>query len=205
VERKSHWQNIFESKASTGVSWYQPHLRASIALITQANIPRSASILDAGAGDSTLVDDLLASGFTDISVLDISPAALERVKARLGPLSKQITWIEADITQVDLASQAYDLWHDRALFHFLTHAKERNQYVSVVQHALKPGGHLIVATFSQDGPTRCSGLDTQRYNPETLSAEFGQDFTLICSLPESHQTPWGAEQKFNYCLFRKNS
>jgi len=203
VDRQSHWQSIYQTRKPTDVGWYKPHLLASLELILQLALPLSACILDVGAGDSTLVDDLLANGYTHISLLDISTAALERVKARLGPKSDYITWIEGDITQVGLPPQAYDIWHDRALFHFLTNDLDRCKYIEAVRLALKPGGHMIIATFTEDGPLRCSGLDTLRYSPEALCREFGEDFTLIRSLPETHHTPSGTVQKFSYCLFKK--
>jgi len=204
VDRQSHWQSIFQTRTSLEVSWYQPHLRASLELIGQIGLPPTASIIDVGAGDSTLVDDLLAHGFTRISLLDISSAALERVKTRLGSASDKITWIEADITQVILPQKAYDLWHDRALFHFLTNDTDRRRYVELAQNALKPGGYLIIATFAHDGPVRCSGLDTLRYDPEALFHELGTDFTLIRCLSEIHRTPSGNEQHFSYCLIKKS-
>ena len=205
MDRQSHWQSVYQTRKPTDVGWHQAHLRASLELILQLALPKTAHILDAGAGDSTLVDDLLANGYSHISLLDISSVALERVKARLGPNTENITWIESDITQVVLPPHAYDLWHDRALFHFLTDDQARFRYVESARLALKPGGYMIVATFAQDGPIRCSGLDTQRYSPEALCLEFGEDFKLIRSLPETHHTPSGSEQKFSYCLFKKCS
>jgi SAM-dependent methyltransferase len=205
LERQSHWQNIYQTRKSTDVGWYQPHLIVSLGLILQLALPKTATILDVGAGDSTLVDDLLANGYSRISLLDLSSAAFERVKARLGSKSDNISWIEADITQAKLPLQAYDVWHDRALFHFFTNDLDRRKYIEAARLALKPGGYLIIATFAQDGPLRCSGLDTRRYGPEALCQELGEEFMLIRSLPEIHHTPSGNEQKFSYCLFKKNS
>lgn len=205
MDRQSHWQSIFQTRTSLEVSWYQPHLRASLELIGQIGLPPTASIIDVGAGDSTLVDDLLAYGFSQISLLDISSAALDRVRTRLASVAEKITWIEADITQVRLPTNTYDLWHDRALFHFLTSDSDRCHYVEQVHNALKPGGVLILATFAHDGPVRCSGLDTLRYSPEALCQELGTDFELIRSLSEMHRTPSGNEQKFSYCLLMKSA
>lgn len=203
MDRQSHWQSIFQTRKSSEVSWYQPHLRASLDLIAQLALPPTANILDVGAGDSTLVDDLLACGFSRISLLDISPTALKRVRARLGSESDKITWIEADITQVRLPQNTFDLWHDRALFHFLTQDEDRRRYVELAHNTVKRGGDMIIATFAQDGPVRCSGLDTLRYNPESLCHELGADFTLVRSLSETHHMPSGNEQSFSYCLFKK--
>jgi SAM-dependent methyltransferase len=205
VDRQSHWQSLYQTRSSSEVGWYQPHLRVSLELISQPGILPTANILDVGAGDSTLVDDLLAYGYSHISLLDISSTALERAKARLGYASDKITWIEADILQVRLPSNTYDLWHDRALFHFLTNDSDRCRYVELAHNALKPDGYLIIATFAPDGPVRCSGLDTLRFSPDSLCHEFGADFTLIHSLSEIHHTPSGSEQQFSYCLFKKNA
>jgi len=205
LDRQSHWQSIYQTRTSSEVGWYQPHLRVSLELIAQLELPPTAQVLDVGAGDSTLVDDLLTHGFSHISLLDISSAALERVRVRLGSATSKITWIEADITQVRLPTNTYDLWHDRALFHFLTNDADRCRYVELAHSALRPAGYLIIATFAHDGPVRCSGLDALRYNPEGLCHELGADFTLIRSLSEIHRTPSGSEQHFSYCLFKKSA
>jgi ubiquinone/menaquinone biosynthesis C-methylase UbiE len=203
MERKPHWENIYATKVSTQVSWYKEHLEISLQLIEWTGIEKTAHIIDVGGGASTLVDDLLEMGFKHITVLDISSAAIDAARARLGSRAEDVTWIEADITQVTLPHHYYDLWHDRAVFHFLTSAKDRQRYIEAVKHSLKPRGHVIVATFVPDGPPRCSGLDVVRYSPQSLHDEFGNDFELIESTSEAHITPSGTQQKFVYCYLRK--
>jgi SAM-dependent methyltransferase len=205
VDRKAIWQNIYQSKPTDQLGWFQPHLRASLSLIEQVGLPFTAAIIDIGAGESSLTGDLLDQGFTQLSALDVAPAALERMKAGLGSSADRITWIEADITGWQPPSQAYDLWHDRALFHFLTAREDRLAYISATQQAIKNGGYLIVGTFASDGPTRCSGMETLRFSPQALSEEFGNHFILVNHLDEIHHTPSGAVQKFSYCLLKKQS
>jgi ubiquinone/menaquinone biosynthesis C-methylase UbiE len=146
-----------------------------------------------------LVDDLLTAGFQSLTVLDISATALQLARLRLGARADAVTWIEADITQTAVPADSYALWHDRAVFHFLTREADRQRYITTLRRAVQPGGHVIVATFAPDGPQQCSGLDVQRYAPESLHHQFGRGFELVESISESHQTPWGAEQKFMYC------
>lgn len=202
MERKTHWENIYAAKAPTEVSWYQPHAAKSLDIITRTGVSTRAYLIDVGGGASTLVDDLLDAHFKHITVLDISSAALDNAKERLGTQADQVTWIEADITRVSLPPQQFDVWHDRAVFHFLTAADDRRTYVNLVKHALKPHGHIIVATFAPDGPMRCSGLDVMRYSPDELHDEFGDSFQLIESHTETHATPFGTQQKFIYCYCR---
>jgi ubiquinone/menaquinone biosynthesis C-methylase UbiE len=201
---KTHWEHIYQAKAPTQVSWYQEHSLQSLHFIVQTGIPKTGSIIDVGGGSSTLVDDLLTNGYQKISVLDISAAALEVARQRLGTQANAVTWLEADILQIKLPHFEYDLWHDRAVFHFLTQSEERRHYVDVVKDAVRPGGHVIVATFASDGPERCSGLQVSRYEPESLHQEFGDSFTLLDSTKEVHHTPFGTEQKFIYCYCRKS-
>jgi 2-polyprenyl-3-methyl-5-hydroxy-6-metoxy-1,4-benzoquinol methylase len=203
MSQKNHWENIHQTKTPAEVSWYQEHSLKSLEYIAGAGIDLSGRIIDIGGGISTLVDDLLAQGYLDITVLDISLAALQTAQQRLGARAKHVTWLEADILQVKLPHQAFDLWHDRAVFHFLTEAESRSRYVQTVKHTVKPGGHIIVATFASDGPERCSGLPVARYEPETLHSEFGPEFTLLKSERETHHTPFGTQQKFLYCYCRK--
>lgn len=203
MEAKTHWEKIHQAKAPTQVSWYQEHATLSLNYIQQANPDKTGHVIDIGGGISTLVDDLLREGFTAITVLDISAAALQVAQKRLGDLAAQVTWLVADITQVQLPEQTYDVWHDRAVFHFLTDPADRQRYVQAVQRAVKPGGTVIVATFASDGPLQCSGLDVVRYNPDSLHDQFGADFGLVNSAEETHQTPFGTEQKFIYCYCRK--
>ena len=155
-----------------------------------------------GGGESTLVDDLLAEGYRYLTVLDISAEAIEVSKKRFGVLATYINWRVGDITKVDLPNNCYDVWHDRAVFHFLTNEDDRRAYVEQVTYSMKPGGHVIVATFGPEGPTKCSGLDVVRYDADTLHAEFGKSFRLVKSRTEVHKTPWGTEQQFLYCLCR---
>ena len=200
---KTHWEHIYETKAPDQVSWYQEHAQFSLHYIRKTGIRKTDHIIDVGGGASTLVDDLIADGFQRISILDISGTALQLARERLGAKADDVQWIEADITRADLPHQAYDVWHDRAVFHFLTQAADRQRYVDTVRHAVRPGGHVIVATFASDGPDRCSGLDVMRYSPESLHGEFGEDFELMDSTRESHQTPFGTEQRFIYCYCRR--
>ena len=205
MEIKSHWESIYRAKGSTEVSWYQEHQLLSLHFIEFTGIEKAGQIIDVGGGTSTLVDDLLALGFKHITVLDISATALKTAQQRLGIQATEVSWIEADITKATLPHQFFDVWHDRAVFHFLRQPEERQSYIQAVQHSVKTGGHVIVATFANDGPVRCSGLDIVRYSPESLHSEFGDDFQLVESTREAHLTPIGMEQKFIYCYCRKNS
>jgi ubiquinone/menaquinone biosynthesis C-methylase UbiE len=204
MNTKTHWEHIYEKKGPTQVSWYQEHAQYSLQFIQNTGVRKTDHILDVGGGASTLVDDLLLAGFQHISVLDVSATALQLACQRLGVRAADVNWIEADITQVDLPSQAYDVWHDRAVFHFLTQAPDRRRYIDTVRQAVRKGGHVIVATFAPDGPDHCSGLQVVRYSPESLHAEFGNGFELVDSTRERHQTPFGTEQKFIYCYCRKD-
>lgn len=200
---KTHWEHIYETKAPTRVSWYQEHAQFSLQYIRNTGIHRSDRIIDVGGGASTLVDDLIADGFQHITVLDISGTALQLARQRLGAKASAVNWIEADITQADLPYQSFDVWHDRAVFHFLTQLADRQRYIDTVRHAVRPRGHVIVATFATEGPDHCSGLEVMRYNADGLHDEFGKDFELVNSSPETHHTPFGTEQKFIYCYCRK--
>ena len=203
MELKSHWENIYTTKDSKQVSWYQLHLQLSLQLIERTGVDKAAQIIDVGGGSSTLVDDLLQYGYQSVTVLDISAAAVGVARQRLGTRADDVTWLEADITRVSLPERNYDVWHDRAVFHFLTRAEDRHKYVDVVRRAVKAGGHVIVATFASDGPEKCSGLDVMRYDPDGLHSEFGAEFTLIESVREDHQTPFGTQQKFVYCYCKR--
>lgn len=199
---KEHWERVYSTNAPTAVSWYQEHAALSFRLIEQAGVPKTAAIIDVGGGASTLVDDLLRAGYRHLSVLDLSGAALQAARARLGKRARDVTWIEADIRSVALAANAYDVWHDRAVFHFLTADADRRAYVRATLRAVKPGGHVIVATFAEDGPPQCSGLPVVRYNAEQLHAQFGKSFTLVGHDREAHHTPFGTIQEFTYCYCR---
>ncbi len=169
----------------------------------ELGIAKNAEIIDVGGGASTLADDLLKKGYQHITVLDISSEAIQRSKVRLGEQANRITWVERDILKADFPEKSFDLWHDRALFHFLTQSHDRLSYTALANKALKPGGCLVIATFGPGGPTQCSGLDTVRYSPENLHQEFGKDFKFEKSLIEKHHTPTGKMQEFIYCLLRK--
>lgn len=205
MQSKEHWERVYSTRPTDRVSWYQEHAGQSLRLIRDTGAPLSASIIDVGGGASTLVDDLLQCGYSTLTVLDLSAAALAAAKKRLGPLAKSVHWIEANVTDVSLPAGAYDVWHDRALFHFLTSPQDRRAYVEAVLRAVKPRGHVIVATFAEDGPIECSGLPVMRYSATDLHAEFGAPFTLVRHEHEEHRTPFGTLQKFVYCYCLKNS
>lgn len=203
MEPKTHWQQVYTTKDTSEVSWFQEHAERSLKLIEDAQIPKTGQIIDIGGGASTLVDDLLSHGYHNITVLDISSAALDAAKTRLGPKASQVHWLEANILEVKLPAQAYDVWHDRAVFHFLLTPEQRQVYVQNVLRAVKPGGLVIVATFGLEGPNMCSGLPVMQYDPETLHQQFGDPFILLGHEEESHKTPAGKIQQFVYCLCRK--
>lgn len=204
MQSKEHWDKVYSTKPTDGVSWYQEHAESSLRLIQQTGVSSSAEIIDVGGGASTLVDDLIAQGFTHLSVLDLSAAALAATKQRLGRRANEVRWIPGDITKASLPPLSYDVWHDRAVFHFLTDEADRQAYVQTVLRSVKPGGFVIVATFSEDGPTHCSGLPVQRYTADELHDEFGAPFELISHEKEAHHTPFGTTQNFVYCFCRKN-
>lgn len=203
MENKDHWQNVYESKSSTSVSWFQERANLSLELIQQCDIDKNTPIIDVGGGASTLVDDLLKSGFQALTVLDLAASALTVAQTRLAQHAHQVAWLVADITQADLPSNYYGLWHDRAVFHFLTTLDQRRAYIQQVERSLQAGGYLLMATFALDGPLQCSGLPIIRYSPETLQAELGENFVLHKQLTEAHLTPSGNIQHFVYCLFQK--
>jgi 2-polyprenyl-3-methyl-5-hydroxy-6-metoxy-1,4-benzoquinol methylase len=197
---REHWEQVYTTKPATGVSWYAPHLARSLAFIERAAPGPEARIIDVGGGASTLVDDLVDRGYGAVTVLDLSEQALAVARARLGAKAARVTWMAADVTTAALPEKHYDVWHDRAVFHFLTDPGARRRYVEQVQRAVKPGGHVIVATFGPEGPERCSGLDVVRYDADTLHGEFGAPFVKVESAREVHTTPWGSEQQFTYCF-----
>ena len=202
MDVQAHWEKIYTEKAPNAVSWYRPHLETSLALIEQTASGRSPPVIDVGGGESTLVDDLLARGYENITVLDISQSAIDANRKRLGKAAQSVHWLVADITKVKLESSAYDVWHDRAVFHFLTAADDRIAYVRQVARAVKRGGYVIVGTFGPEGPTKCSGLDVVRYDAESLHREFGVHFRMLGSSTELHRTPFGTIQQFLYCWCR---
>ncbi len=199
MDAKSHWEKVYATKAPDAVSWYRAHLETSLALIERAAPDPSSSIIDVGGGESTLVDDLLAGGYENITILDVSQTAMDVTKTRLGLAAEQVHWLVADITEAQLEPGAYDVWHDRAVFHFLTTSEHCVAYVRQVAHAVKPGGHVIISTFGPEGPTKCSGLDVIRYDAESLHDQFGVRFRLVESSKELHRTPFGTTQQFLFC------
>lgn len=199
MSAKSHWENVYTTKPAQRVSWYQPHAALSLAMIQRSGFSPGSSVIDVGGGASTLVDDLLASGYRNLTVLDLSRAALDVARQRLGDDAKRVRWIEGDITTVALPEREFDVWHDRAVFHFLTEPEARRAYIAQVMRSVKPGGHVIVAAFGPEGPTQCSGLPVMRYAPEALHATFGSAFQLIEHTAEEHHTPGGSVQHFVYC------
>lgn len=198
-----HWESVYERKPVDQVSWFRPHLEQSLGYVDRASLPKSAAFVDVGAGASTFVDDLLARGFPDVTLVDLSSRALDVARRRLGAQASAVKWLVGDLTRLTLPEQAYDFWHDRAVFHFLQDPADRARYVAQVRRALKPGGHLVVATFGPDGPQRCSELDTMRYSEAELHGQFGPGFLKLDARLEHHQTPSGKQQEFLYCYCRK--
>ncbi|MGQ0683975.1 class I SAM-dependent methyltransferase [Bradyrhizobium sp.] len=201
-ERQSHWQNVYLKKGEQEVSWTQADPQPSLGLIEKFARDRNSAIVDVGGGASRLVDALLAHGFAAITVLDVSDAALQSVKARLGENGASVRWIAADATDWQ-PPEAFDIWHDRAAFHFLVDEKERAAYIARLNAGVKPGGHAVVATFAPDGPEKCSGLPVQRYSPESLSKAIGSAFELVEHQAHRHVTPWGAVQSFQFSVLRR--
>lgn len=201
MDPKQHWESVYRKRDPAEVSWFQAEATLSLALIREA-APISAHIIDVGGGSSTLVDGLLAAGYRGITVLDLSAAALDHARRRLGALAPEVNWMVADILTAFLPDHGIDVWHDRAVFHFLTEAVDRERYVAQVKSAMRPGGVVLVATFADDGPTRCSGLPVARYSAGELHDQFGPDFRLLSSQREEHVTPQGVLQSFVYCLCR---
>ena len=198
---KEHWENIYQTKKPNEVSWHQENPKTSLNLIAEAGLGKNASIIDIGAGDSKLVDNLLDIGFRNITVLDISSMALEKAKKRLGNKADIVKWVVSDLREFE-TSDRYDLWHDRAVLHFLTAEEDINKYAEAARRFLKPNGYLILSTFSENGPKRCSGLDIKQYSEDSVKELFS-DFEHLRSFEEKHLTPWEASQIFIYSMFRK--
>lgn len=203
MSSKTHWENVYNTKSAKAVSWFQAHANRSLGFIRATGLAKEAAIIDVGGGASTLVDDLIDAGYSELSVLDISNAALLIAKQRLGSKSTDVKWIEGDITHIVLPAHHYDIWHDRAVFHFLTEVKDRQAYVAQLSRALKPNGQLIISTFAESGPQQCSNLPVVRYTPENLQREFGHDFVLREHAFETHITPFETQQAFVYCRFER--
>jgi SAM-dependent methyltransferase len=204
ASRKDHWETVYTTKAENEVSWFEDSPALSLELIDLVRPAQDAAIIDIGGGASRLVDRLLARGFGRVTVLDISAAALDAAKARLGERAGEVQWIAADVTRWDPA-QTFDIWHDRAAFHFLVDPADRAAYVARLAQALAPGGHAIIGTFAIDGPEKCSGLPVRRYDPADLARELGAGFALLHSRRHDHTTPWKSEQRFQFCVFRRTS
>lgn len=201
-DRQSHWQTVYLTKGEQQVSWSQADPQPSLRLIESVAPGRDASIIDVGGGASRLVDALLTSGFHDVTVLDLSEAALANARGRIGATGEAVRWVVGDAT-VWQPQQAFDIWHDRAAFHFLVEEQDRVAYLDRLHRGVKPGGHAVIGTFALDGPEKCSGLPVQRYDPATLSRTIGPAFELIAEVPHRHVTPWGATQSFQFSVLRR--
>jgi len=203
MPRADHWEEVYRSRSVDDVSWYRPHLEQSLAFFDAADLPARPSVLDVGGGASTLVDDLLARD-AQVTVVDLSEGALAHSRRRLGAeRAARVRWIAGDITQVALPRHALDLWHDRAVFHFLTRPADRHRYVAQLRHALRPGGYVAVGTFAHDGPSACSGLPVARYRPPQLAEALGADLEVVATAREVHRTPRGRDQPFSWVLARR--
>ncbi|UWU69500.1 trans-aconitate 2-methyltransferase [Bradyrhizobium sp. NC92] len=202
-DRSTHWDHVYATKGEAEVSWYQDSPAISLAMIRAAGSDRDTAIIDIGGGASRLVDALLQDGYRDVAVLDLSANALEAAKKRIGQAASTVDWIVADATTWHPA-RTYDVWHDRAAFHFLTDPRDRAAYVERLRSTVKPGGHVIIATFAPDGPEKCSGLPVQRHDSASLAAELGPDFELIETRSETHHTPWGSSQAFQFSRFKRS-
>ncbi|MBD8872124.1 class I SAM-dependent methyltransferase [Rhodanobacter sp. DHB23] len=203
VARSAHWDAVYREKTADQTSWFRPHLDESLRLIDALDMPRELPVLDVGGGRSTLADDLLARGYTDVGVLDISAVAVAESKQRLAAQAPSVHWVVGDVVDLDLPAARVALWHDRAVFHFLTDADERARYVATARHALRPGGHLVIGTFAADGPERCSGLAVTRYDAPALAAVFAPGFRLVSRSRDVHRTPSGNEQAFTYVVLQR--
>ena len=201
-EKKQHWETVYETKTPSEVSWTQENPATSLALIHELGISKHAEIIDIGGGDSKLVDFLLREGFENITVLDISAKSLERAKERLGEGAERVTWIVSDVTEFK-PTKSYDLWHDRAAFHFLTTEEQKATYGGIVAEFVT--GVLVIGTFSENGPLKCSGLEISQYSKESLAEQFSNDFDLVKSVIEDHETPFGTTQNFVFGAFRKRN
>jgi ubiquinone/menaquinone biosynthesis C-methylase UbiE len=204
MNQREHWNKIYSTTPTEKVGWHTPHLETSLKWIQELGLPKEARIIDVGGGASTLVDDLLRQGYTSITVLDLSRKALSLTKERLGDGAKLVVWWEADITSIDLPTNHYDLWHDRAVFHFLTEPEQRERYRDTLLRALKGTGHLVIATFAPEAPPTCSGLPVQRYSATQLEGTLGKEFKLQKHHKELHTTPGGVKQMYLYCHFRRS-
>jgi SAM-dependent methyltransferase len=199
--RQAHWEGVYTKKGENEVSWFQENPAPSLELIAQVGATSASAIVDIGGGASRLVDNLVERGFEDVTVLDLSEAALEAAKIRLGCRAAQVHWFVADVTSWE-PQKTYDIWHDRAAFHFLTEESDRTAYLARLERALKVGGYAVIATFALDGPERCSGLPVVRYDPANLDQTLGRRFKLVDTHRHAHATPWGSQQSFQFSVFR---
>ncbi len=204
LDRKKHWENIYQTKDLKDVSWYQPTPTTSLNFLKQFNIPTTAKIIDVGGGDSFLVDHLLDLGYTDLTVLDISASSLDRAKQRLGDRATKVKWIVADATTFK-PTELYDFWHDRAAFHFLTQEEEITNYIDTIQKSIKPTGILVIGTFSEQGPKKCSGMGIKQYSETTMTDRLKKFFEKVKCITVDHKTPFDTIQNFVFCSFKKGS
>ena len=204
MNRKEHWNQVYETKSPDDVSWYQRSPSTSLSLIRASGMAPDSGVIDVGGGASSVAELLLEAGYSNLAVLDISAAALAHARERMGANAAKIEWIEADITRF-APSHQFGVWHDRAVFHFLTDHSNRRSYVDAMTRTLLHGGHAIIATFALDGPEKCSGLEVARYDGPTIAAELGNGFKLVEQVDETHHTPWDTEQRFSYFHFVKTS
>ena len=205
MSRREHWEQVYTSKPPDRLGWYKPRLQTSLEWITALGLDLDAPIIDIGGGTSTLVDDLLDHGYSALTVLDLAQPALDLIKARLGERGAAVAWLCGDITEIELPEDAYALWHDRAVFHFLTEPTDRDRYLDNLNRALRPGGHLVIGTFAPEAPPRCSGLPVQRYDLDLIRETLGDEFELERHQQEMHVTPGGVEQMYLYCEFRRKT
>jgi SAM-dependent methyltransferase len=201
TDRQAHWENVYTTKGEAEVSWFQENPAPSLELIALVGATRRSAIIDIGGGASRLVDTLVSEGFDDVTVLDLSAAALTAAESRIGDRAKQVHWIAADMTTWE-PSRTYDVWHDRAAFHFLTKADDQAAYVARLRRALRPGGHAIIGTFAPEGPDKCSGLPVVRHDAKSLGEILGSEFILVDTRRHEHTTPWGATQHFQFSALR---
>lgn len=201
-DRKAHWETVYSTKQLDEVSWYQPVPETSLQFLAAAGLSKDARIIDVGGGDSFFADHLLEAGYTDITVVDISVTALERAKSRLGEKAALIKWIVADVTELELEG-TYDFWHDRAVFHFLTHVRDSANYSRIISDSIRKDGQLVIGTFSENGPLKCSGIAIKQYSEDSLTEQFQTHFEKINCIETVHQTPFNTTQHFVFCSFKK--
>ena len=200
---RAHWDEVYRNRPIQGASWYRPHLDVSLSLLRQAGLDTAARVIDIGAGASTLVDDLLGLGLRDVTVLDLSDTALAASRERLGPHAASVRWLAADVLQTEFSPAAFDLWHDRAVLHFLATLEDAARYVAQAARAVRPGGHAVIGGFAPEGPPRCSGLPVTRRSAAELAALFAPAFRLLDQRSEQHLTPAGTTQAFTYVLLAR--